>query len=537
MMKISCLIVVVALAASAAALVRPDPPKAAIYYSVNFDGQSYTVTPGRNDSAVGFGYYERTMNTTGWNVLYIETNPEVEDEIQMTGAGFLEGYMSQVDSYLAYVNTYPTDFMSSAVQNWLQENWNWTTAMVAKSAGSSDYWTHVGLVQMQTMGFYEGYNAAAPADQKLNFMQAYSLSLGGDVETLGFLDGVMPEGYGSHCSALIKVTPDLSELYMGHTTWSTFDTMLRTYKVYSFPLSNVGAVMVGFSSYPGSLSSIDDFYVLSSGLAVTETTNGNYNASLYKDITPTSGVLSYIRVIVANRLATNGTGWIETFSKTNSGTYNNQWIIVDYNLFSPGQNLVPGTLQIVEQLPGQFYSTDLTIEKLQLGYFPSYNVPYFEANRDVCEFPEQEALFGPYLFSYERCARAEIFRRDEGSIESITDFGNMMRYNDYEQDTLSHGNAGLAISSRFDLVTMDYPDNPSLQRNAFGGIDSKITSYEMMQSTSCQAQSGPTHDDQPVFKWSAWPKVPHYGMPAEYDFGWVDMDFSATCDAAARAPQ
>ena len=46
MMKISCLIVVVALAASAAALVRPDPPKAAIYYSVNFDGQSYTVTPG-----------------------------------------------------------------------------------------------------------------------------------------------------------------------------------------------------------------------------------------------------------------------------------------------------------------------------------------------------------------------------------------------------------------------------------------------------------------------------------------------------------
>ena len=50
-------------------------------------------------------------------------------------------------------------------------------AQVAKSAGSSDYWTHVGLVQMQTMGFYEGYNAAAPADQKLNFMQAYSLSV------------------------------------------------------------------------------------------------------------------------------------------------------------------------------------------------------------------------------------------------------------------------------------------------------------------------------------------------------------------------
>ena len=59
MMKISCLIVVVALAASAAALVRPDPPKAAIYYSVNFDGQSYTVTPGLLLLFVVAGYLVR----------------------------------------------------------------------------------------------------------------------------------------------------------------------------------------------------------------------------------------------------------------------------------------------------------------------------------------------------------------------------------------------------------------------------------------------------------------------------------------------
>jgi hypothetical protein len=32
--------------------------------------------------------------------------------------------------------------------------------------------------------------------------------------------------------------------------------------------------------------------------------------------------------------------------------YNNQWIIVDYKLFNPGQPLQPGTLWIAEQIPG-----------------------------------------------------------------------------------------------------------------------------------------------------------------------------------------
>ena len=50
--------------------------------------------------------------------------------------------------------------------------------------------------------------------------------------------------------------------------------MLRIYKMYDLPFNNSGSVgedvvaarRVSFSSYPGTLNSGDDFYVLSSGL-------------------------------------------------------------------------------------------------------------------------------------------------------------------------------------------------------------------------------------------------------------------------------
>jgi hypothetical protein len=60
------------------------------------------------------------------------------------------------------------------------------------------------------------------------------------------------------------------------------------YKHYSFPLSNpdLSAVNVSFSSYPGTLSSLDDFYLMSSGLSMLQTTNGVVDTSLYDQIKP-----------------------------------------------------------------------------------------------------------------------------------------------------------------------------------------------------------------------------------------------------------
>ena len=51
------------------------------------------------------------------------------------------------------------------------------------------------------------------------------------------------------------------------------------------------------------------------------------------------------------------------YTQHNSGSYCNQNMILDYNLFKPGQPLVNGTVIVSEQIPGQS-STPLTWSKV-----------------------------------------------------------------------------------------------------------------------------------------------------------------------------
>lgn len=134
---------------------------------------------------------------------------------------------------------------------------------------------------------------------------------------------------------------------------------------------------MSFASYPGYLSSLDDYYtVWSSGMVVLETSNSILNSSLYSLVQPQS-LLAWQRVRLSNLIANNGSMWGFYFSQYNSGTYNNQYDVVMVGQFSPGNALPDGLLTIVEQIPGLVVYGDATIE-LERGYFPSYNVPYFE---------------------------------------------------------------------------------------------------------------------------------------------------------------
>lgn len=57
---------------------------------------------------------------------------------------------------------------------------------------------------------------------------------------------------------LVKVTPDLNDLLVGHTTWWTYTAMTRIYKHYNFELhgSQYKAHLTSMSSYPGMVSSM-----------------------------------------------------------------------------------------------------------------------------------------------------------------------------------------------------------------------------------------------------------------------------------------
>ena len=54
-----------------------------------------------------------------------------------------------------------------------------------------------------------------------------------------------------------------------------------------------------------------------------------------------------------------------------------RYMIVDLKKFTPGKDLQPGLLWIAEQIPGLVASRDMT-EQLARGYWPSYNIPYFQ---------------------------------------------------------------------------------------------------------------------------------------------------------------
>jgi hypothetical protein len=229
-----------------------------------------------------------------------------------------------------------------------------------------------------------------------------------------------------------------------------------------------------FSSYPAYIGSVDDWYITSNNLVVTETTNGFMDSSLNHWIRPES-LMSWVRAAVANRVAKSGAQWVDMFSLYNSGTYNNQWIVVDYNLFTPKQPIKAGTLWIVEQMPGELHKGDVS-QTLAFGYWPSYNIPYFPDIFNKSGFPGAVKKVGVW-FDYSLAPRAKIFRRDNHKVQSLEDMLKMIRYNDWQHDKFSNNNPSNAISSRMDLVTVNDPQNPYTTKAAFGSIDGKATSY------------------------------------------------------------
>jgi hypothetical protein len=493
-----------------------------------------------NDPAgVATAKYENNITTSGWAFITLTSNSKYSDYDQMYGAGFLEGAISRDIIYAYYLNLFYGEYnstgMSTSVVNWINENIDFMKEQI-KSNPSDPYWAHIGLILTQLAGVVDGYNSyTEDKSKKLSFMQFMLINMDGDMEDL--LDALNVTSFdwsnekaiierymfNSHCSVLVKVADDFSNLFAGHTTWEGYYEMVRVFKTYVLPLSVQHSALVHmFSSYPGSLSSTDDFYQLDNGLIVMETTNGIMNNSLYKAVVPKS-VLSWIRAIVANKIASNGKEWVDIFSKFNSGTYNNQWIVVDTNKLVTGTRLEAGALFILEQIPGYVESADVT-QILSYGYWPSYNVPFFSYIYNISGFAYYAEHYGT-MFTYENNPRAEIFRRNAGNVATIEDTQQMLRYNDYLHDRLSQGNPGFAISSRFDLASGNVT-NPFLARAAFGGTDSKVTSVTSVKNMQCFIQCGPSHDSNPPFEWTeAWSDVPHYGQPQVWNFGWVAVQY------------
>ncbi len=286
---------------------------------------------------------------------------------------------------------------------------------------------------------------------------------------------------------------------------------------------------MSFSSYPGILTSIDDFYVINTQLVVLETTIGNSNVDLWKYVTPETN-LYWIRNMIANRLSVTGENWARWFSLHNSGTYNNEWMIVDYKQFMAGEPLKDGLLTVLEQLPGQTMWTDRTEVLRSQSYWPSYNIAYYPEIYNISGTYDAYVKYGSF-FSYEESPRASIFRRDQGNVKDMDSMIRMMRYNKYTTDPLSRCDGcnppysgENTISARSDLNPADgvYPFD-ALGHRDHGATDMKVTSNELMRSREFIAVCGPTYDDEDItpFVWSQADfgnSTNHFGHPDKWTF-------------------
>ena len=71
---------------------------------------------------------------------------------------------------------------------------------------------------------------------------------------------------------------EIKDILISHATWDDYNAMIRIFKIYSFKfndeLNQIGLTnhTVSFSSYPGCISSTDDYYIVNQDLFITETT-------------------------------------------------------------------------------------------------------------------------------------------------------------------------------------------------------------------------------------------------------------------------
>jgi hypothetical protein len=255
-----------------------------------------------------------------------------------------------------------------------------------------------------------------------------------------------------------------------------------------------------------------------------QTTNNVYNLTLYDRLT-TESAMSWLRAMVSNYLATDGPSWHNLMQQYNSGTYNNQWMVVNYNLFhSSLTKLQPNTLWIGEQFPGYYRTADVTHVVNEQGYWPSYNIPYFE---DGYYMSGYGAMFEKYgdTYSYQKCPRANIFRERQPRATSVEGMKHLMRYNDWRHDPLSLGCAFWSLAARGDLAPLNGLKDGRCKAQAFGAINAKITWPAGVNHLKATVVAGPTHDQQPVFEWTPlvsrlFNSTYHYGQPTRFDGQW-----------------
>ena len=224
-----------------------------------------------------------------------------------------------------------------------------------------------------------------------------------------------------------------------------------------------------------------------------------------------------------------GQDWIENFKQFNSNTYSSQWIIIDYKQVASINSKVAtnGLAYILEQIPNNIISLDITNKLIEESYFGGFNKAFFSDTKKDLNSQLIEKLYGNEL-GYDGNPRKKLFNYLFSTINNMNTFKDVLMYNgyklkgssiDYLKDP-SYENPADGLSSRYDLSPL---------KSAFDGTDFKATSLSMINKMNYIAHNGPTtenNDNLTPFTWVNYngSRVSHIGVPEKLDFEYLLID-------------
>lgn len=347
------------------------------------------------------------------------------------------------------------------------------------------------------------------------------------------------------CSALVKLVHaddrELIDLIASHNTWTSYGEMLRIYRTMVFPHvshPSFANKRISMSTYPGYLSSTDDWMTLpDSNLLVTETTNECISKRRLRKYVVPDSVTTNMRALVASLMSSTGSEWFDWFSRENSGTYNNQWILVDFGRFqrwklSTDSGIPTDVLWIGEQAPGLIISKDMTDHLFETSFWASYNRPYFAEIANVSGYTTAWKLKGEW-YHHQKCPRARMFSALQSAVGDIESMKSIMTLNRWDQMNATylhtHNCPKNQIAGRYDIDshlkenTDDYKKCGPVM--AYGALDCKIIDTGMMLRDEALMVSAPAWNNSvAAFNWSQVPgfaQVAHWGHPEVWNFGFV----------------
>eukprot|EP00744_Colponema_vietnamica_P002813 GILI01004382.1.p1 GENE.GILI01004382.1~~GILI01004382.1.p1 ORF type:complete len:269 (+),score=78.08 GILI01004382.1:154-960(+) len=157
------------------------------------DQKELSVKPGVDTQAAAWAYYSDEIDKIGWAKLHIRTNPEVDSEVQMYAAGYLEGSLThrRMAEFLSNINKLHGNDRGAMgeVYDFFSRSIAFVKSQIAVPVSQltleeRQYWRQVALSLKQLEGILDGYNSVAPPAVKMTMEDLMLLNSDGEIPEL-----------------------------------------------------------------------------------------------------------------------------------------------------------------------------------------------------------------------------------------------------------------------------------------------------------------------------------------------------------------